>query len=460
MHMPIRTRLTLWFVFIVGVTLVGLSLLLSSQFLNSLSSSINIGLQGTASQILANVENESERLTFSDLEISSRETLSYSGFAVRLVDPSGSVVEQRGNTGEEPIWGPLEEGYHTNSRPGDDTQWRTITKPIKSGNGSVQGWLQVVQPLDILTNTQQDVRDQLTFMIPTSLFILGLVGYFLASRALQPIDEITRTAGSITASDLGKRVNYSGPQDEVGRLAATFDKMISGLQSAFEREQRFSADAAHELRTPLSVLKSGLEITLSRERSAGEYRETLQDMRNQVERLIDLSNGLLMLSRLEQRRLEGEQSIVNMADVLDSIIERYQFLARKRRIKIRSNLQPVLMVKGYPDALMRLFINLVDNAVKYTPEDGRIELKAVQQDEWVRVEIFNTALNLKDDHLDHLFERFYRSDPSRSRHSGGAGLGLSIAKEIVEAHGGKISVSQQSGEGITFFVELPKQLYE
>jgi heavy metal sensor kinase len=460
MHMPIRTRLTLWFVFIIGVTLVGLSLFLSSQFLNSLASSIDIGLQGEASQILASVENESEGLAFSNLDASGWGRISYSGFAVRLIDLSGSVVEQRGDPGEEPIWGPLKEGFYTSSRSGDDTLWRTITKPIKSENGSVLGWLQVVQSLDVLTNTQQDVRDQLTFMIPTLLFILGLVGYFLASRALHPIDEITRTAGSINASDLGKRVNYFGPQDEVGRLAATFDKMLAGLQSAFEREQRFSADAAHELRTPLSVLKSGLEIALSRERSAGEYRETLQDMSNQVERLINLSNSLLMLARLEQRRLEGEQSIVNMTDMLDSIVEQYQLLASKRRIEIRSDLPIVLMVKGYPDALMRLFINLMDNAVNYTPEGGRIELKAVEQGEWVRVEIFNNTPDLKDDQLDHLFERFYRSDPSRSRHSGGAGLGLSIAKEVVEAHGGKISVVRQPGEGITFLVEIPKQLSE
>jgi heavy metal sensor kinase len=457
-QIPIRARLTLWFVSVMGATLVILSLYLSAQFLHSLSSSIDMGLQIIAEETLTNLEHESGNLAFADTEVSPGNQLSYTSLAVRLVDSSGEVADQNGNLGEQPIWGPLEPGFHTGSRLGDDTQWRTYTVPIRGVGGSERGWLQIVRTLDVLTNIQQDVRDQLLLIIPVLIFGLGAGGYFLAWRALRPIDKITQMADKITTSDLSKRIDFKGPRDEVGRLAATFNTMLGRLQSGFERERRFSADAAHELRTPLSVLKGKLDVTLSRKRSAREYLETLHDLSSQVERLIMLSNGLLILSKLEQRKLEGEQSVVNVVDILESILEEYTPLACTKGIEIICQLPPVMMVKGYGDALLRLFINLMDNAVKYTTGGGRIAVRGAVEKRSCWVELFNSAPDMAEDQIEHLFERFYRADPSRSRHSGGAGLGLSIAKEIVEAHGGKISVSQQPGKGITFRVVIPSNL--
>jgi heavy metal sensor kinase len=454
-RLPIRARLTLWFVAIMGATLVALSLYLSLQFLHSVSSSIDLGLQIAAGQILANVEQEGGRLAFGEGAATAAGQQSSPGLTMRLVDLAGNVLDQRGIAGELPAWGPLQAGYATASWPGDDTRWRTLTEAVQGDDGSPKGWLQVVQTLDVLTNTQQDVRDQLLLMIPVLLVALGVGGYFLASRMLRPIDRITRTAATITASDLSKRIDFAGPKDEVGRLAATFDAMLVRLQSAFARERRFSADAAHELKTPLSVLKGKLDVALSRERSVGEYRATLQDLSAQVERLIKLSGNLLTLSRLEQRKLEGELALVNLSDMLESILEQYRQEAGKRQIAISADLPATLPMKGYPDALTRLFINLMDNAVRYTPEGGRIELKAAAGEELVWVALFNSATNLSDEQVRHLFERFYRADPSRSRRSGGAGLGLSIAKEIVEAHGGRIAVENRPGEGITFRIEMP-----
>jgi signal transduction histidine kinase len=287
---------------------------------------------------------------------------------------------------------------------------------------------------------------------------MGAGGYFLASRALRPIDEITRTAGKISASDLSRRIGFTGPRDEVGRLAATFDAMLGRLQSAFERERRFSADAAHELRTPLSVLRGQLDVTLSRKRSPKEYDATLRNLNFQVGRLIALSDDLLMLSRLEQRRLEDRPTVVNLTDVIESVMDEFGHLASEKRIQVACQLPPTLAVEGYSDALLRLFMNLVDNAFKYTPEGGRIEVAAGVSDSTLWVEIFNSVIDLSEIRVEHLFERFYRADSSRSRHSGGAGLGLSIVKEIIEAHGWQISVKKQTGEGITFRIEMQSMM--
>ncbi len=457
-QLSINIRLTLWFVVITGVTLVALSFFLSARFLHSLSSSIDLSLRIAAGQYLANLEDKVGALTFAEGAGASGSQPGSTGLMARLVSPSGTMLDQRGASDEFPAWGQLQPGYQTASRPGDDTQWRTYTEPVRGVDGSIRVWLQVIQPLEMLTNTQQDVRDQLLLIIPFTLLVLGAGGYFLASRALRPIDRITHTAGSISANDLSQRIEYQGPQDEVGRLASTFNAMLARLQDAFVRERRFSADAAHELRTPLSVLKGKLDVALSRERTTTEYQATLTDLSSSVERLISLSSDLLVLSRLEQRTLEGNKAEINLTDLLESILEQYQPLAAARRIEMSIHLPPAIRIQGYSDALMRLFINLIDNAVKYTPAAGHISVEAGEVEGLIHVDLFNSAENLREDVIQRLFERFYRADPSRSRNSGGAGLGLSIAREIAEVHGGRITAHQLPGEGIMFKVELPAGL--
>jgi heavy metal sensor kinase len=452
---PIRARLTLWFVGVMGGALVALSLFLTTQFHRSLMNSIDVGLQIAATQILSSVELDNERLMFADAEILGASQLSFSGFAMRLVDLSGTVLDQRGNPGDQPAWGPPIAGYRTASRAGDDTQWRTLTEAVRSADGKIAGWLQVTQALDILTSTQQDIRDQLVFIIPFLLLFVGAGGYFLAYRALRPIDRITRAAETISGGDLSKRIAFEGPLDEVGRLASTFDSMLDRLQSTFDRERRFSADAAHELRTPLSVLKGRLEVTLSLDRSSEEYRAALQGLRSEVERLISVSNDLLMLSRLEQGKMETDPSPINLTDIIESVLDQYRPLAAKKQVGMTVHLLPDIEMHGNSDHILRLFLNLIDNGVKYATPGGRIELTGSVQAGCVHIELFNSTQDLTEDEANRLFERFYRADPSRSRRSGGAGLGLSIAQEIVHAHGGEIRAERLRGEGLLFLVDLP-----
>jgi len=454
-RIPIRVRLTLWYVILFGGTLTLLGVYLLARFQHSLQTSLDGALQLAANQTLAVIEDTHGQLTFQDNHELANIPASFPGLAIRLLSPDGQVLDQRGGFDDEPVWGPLASGYVTRFRFEDDTPWRTYTVPLRAATGQITGWLQATQSLNETTDTLQDLRDQLFLGIPLGLLLAGAGGYFLASRALRPIDTITETARRISARGLSQRLDYTGPADEVGRLAGTFDAMLARLQTAFEHERRFSADAAHELRTPLSVLKGQLEVTLSRKRQPGEYEATLQEMSEQVERLIRLSNGLLLLSRLDRARLALSPTTLNLADMLAAILDQLRPLAVARGLALETDIPPGLPFRGDSDHLLRMFINLLDNAVKYTPAGGRVTLRASRTQAEVQIVIHNTGPGISPEHLPHLFERFYRAETSRSRELGGGGLGLAIAREIARAHGGEITAHSERDQGATFSVHLP-----
>jgi heavy metal sensor kinase len=306
-------------------------------------------------------------------------------------------------------------------------------------------------------DTVENLRTQILLGLPLILMLAGLGGYFLANRALRPIDRITRTAQAISASQLDQRIGYTGPQDEVGRLATTFDNMLDRLQKAFERERRFTADASHELRTPLTALKGRLGVTLSQPRTPAEYENALRDLEQEVDRLIRLSTDLLFLARLDQRRLPWQPQALDLSDLLSAVVEQMRPLAEDKGLVLTEEVPPALSILGDPDHLIRLFVNLLDNAIKYTPPGGQVVLRAGKERTGVWVAISDTGPGIPPEHLPHLFERFYRVEESRSRPSGGAGLGLAIAHEIARWHGGIIEAQSEPGHGATFTVHLPLQ---
>jgi signal transduction histidine kinase len=271
---------------------------------------------------------------------------------------------------------------------------------------------------------------------------------------------MTQTARAINANDLQQRIDYAGPLDEVGRLAVTFDDMLARLESGFERERRFTGDAAHELRTPLTALKGHIGVTLSRPRSQSTYVETMQGMEQQVDRLIGLSNDLLFMARLQADGYQAAVEPVDLSDLLGAIVDQVQPLAEAKSISLTQTIDEAVVVHGQIDLLTRLFLNLLDNAIKYTPPDGRVSISARTEARAVKIAVRDTGPGIAHEHLPHLFERFYRVESDRGRRwgengKGGAGLGLALADEIVRVHGGRLSVESEPGQGATFLVELP-----
>jgi heavy metal sensor kinase len=451
---PLRVRLTLWYILVMALTLLILTNYVYLRVQRDMIAQIDNSLQVTASQALvANLEEENGRFSLGYTgEVPYVGQIGENGFAMRLTSADGTVLDGWGEYEAIPSWASVSRGYVTLS--GEKTNWRLYSQPIETEQGTIL-WLQVAQSLARVQQTLDSLRTQLMLGVPLVMILAGLGGIFLAGRALRPINQITRTAQSISGSDLKKRINYHGAFDEVGRLAKMFDEMLDRLSAAFGRERQFTSDAAHELRTPLTVLKGQIGVTLSRVRNSEEYERILHGLEEQVDRLIRLTTDLLFLSRLEHGRLPWQPETIEFSDLLAGIVEQVQPLAESKGLNLTKEIPPGLSLRGAPDHLIRLFLNLLDNAISYTQPGGQITVRAEGEDTGLHVSISDTGPGIPPEHLTHLFDRFHRVEAARSRATGGAGLGLAIAYEIAQWHGGRLEVRSELGRGTTFTVHLP-----
>jgi heavy metal sensor kinase len=297
--------------------------------------------------------------------------------------------------------------------------------------------------LDVMEAISDSLLREMLLAVPLILVLAAIGGIFLANRALEPIDRITRTAQEIGEGDLTRRLNYRGRADEVGRLALTFDRMLDRLQATFDREKRFTADASHELRTPLTAIKGRIGMILSQPRSTVQYAETLAQVETQVDRLIRLTKDLLFLSRLDDKRSSWQLTAIDLSDLLAATVEQIQPLATEKGLELIAEIQPQLTIQCEPDYLIGICLNLLDNAIKYTPRSGQIRLQAYTQIDSIQIVVSDTGVGIDPQYLPHLFDRFYRVNSDRARASGGTGLGLAIAYEVVRLHGGSLSVTSQ-----------------
>jgi len=338
---------------------------------------------------------------------------------------------------------------------GNGSGMRILTLPIKNDQ-QVVGALQIGLSVDDINDTMRALLKVMLVLAPAMLLLASGGGLFLANRALAPIDSITRTAQQISAEDFNRRIGLRGPDDEVGRLAHTFDDMIARLQSAFEQQRRFTADASHELRTPLTAMIGQIDVALEREREAESYRTTLTTVREQAQRLARMANDLLFLARSDTHPIPTAGEAIDLAQLLPAIVAQVEPLAhaRDQRLDLQQ-IAPSSIIQGNEDDLIRLFLNLLDNAIRYTPRGGQICVRCDQRDTQVIISVTDTGQGIAPEHLPHLFDRFFRVDRGRSRAQGGSGLGLAIAQNIVRAHGGRLSVESTLGQGSTFTAILP-----
>src|SRR5439155_4713354 len=296
--------------------------------------------------------------------------------------------------------------------------------------------------------------ETLLVLIPLGLALAAAGGAVIARTALRPVDAMSRTARRISGEDLDARLPLRGTGDELDHLAETLNAMLARLAEAFAQMRRFTADAAHELRTPLTALKGTIEVALRGERSGEEYRRVLTSSLEDVERLVRLAEDLLLLSRLSvpaqvpRERVELEPLLVEVADIAAR-------LADARGVVFVVKERAPAAVLGDALALRRAVLNLIENAVKYTPRGGRVELTLRLVDRWAEVAVADTGVGMTPADGERIFEPFVRLDAARARDSGGAGLGLPIARSIVTAHGGTVAAESAPGAGSTFTIRLP-----
>ena len=332
---------------------------------------------------------------------------------------------------------------------------RIATFPVVH-KGSIAGALQVGVALNDIDDTLRTLLQVLLGLAPATLLAASGGGVFLANRALAPIDQITRTAQRISAENLSGRIGMQGPDDEVGRLARTFDSMLAGLEAAFARQRQFTADASHELRTPLTAIIGQIDVAIGWPESAESYRATLLAVREQAHRLARLANDLLLLARADAHPTTRAIELIDLGNLLPAIITQVEPLAAARNQTMTIAPFPPLRVQGNEDQLIRLLMNLLDNAIRYTPPTGNITLACTSDHESIVLRVSDTGPGIAPEHVPRLFDRFYRAERGRSRAQGGSGLGLAIAQSIAQAHGGRITVESIVGQGSTFAVRLPK----
>ncbi|HLK12465.1 MAG TPA: ATP-binding protein [Candidatus Binatia bacterium] len=318
-------------------------------------------------------------------------------------------------------------------------------------SGAVQGLPVVI----VAARSEEPLRRQLAELLlgmvlalPLAAGLAALGGWALARRALRPLADMAARARAITADRLEERLVAEDPQDELGRLAAVFNDMLARLQRSFEELQRFTADASHELRTPLAAMRAVGEVALGAPRSDGEYREVIGSMLEEADRLASLVDGLLTLSRADGGEVVLRRERVDLVGLAHEVAGHLGVLAEERGQTVAVTAAGSVGVDADRLVLRRALVNLVDNAIKYTPVGGRVEVTVGSEDGRPTVAVTDTGPGIAAAHRERIFDRFYRVDTARARD--GAGLGLAIARWAVEANGGRIEVRGAQGQGATF----------
>ncbi|HET7088597.1 MAG TPA: HAMP domain-containing sensor histidine kinase [Anaerolineae bacterium] len=457
----LRVRFALWTAGLLFAALTLFGLFVYANMSRSLAAAVDEKLRLVVVQLVAEVDVEGGEPVINENPIEDPEyaQLREQGFSMRLLDLTGQVVQEFGPYRDLPqpqlsFIVPDQPGeFTTLIDAGSQDPVRVYTTPIVVEEELV-GTLQVAQNLKEVRRTLDLLLITLLLGGPLIVIVAGSGGYFLAARALAPIDKITRMARYISAEELSARLNLPETDDEVGRLAATFDSMLARLDDAFRRERQFTADASHELRTPLSAIHTIIGSTLARRRAPAEYEQAMIDLGQEAERMRTLTEGLLDLARLDATRQPAKFERVDLSNLLKDVVDSLRPLAEDKGLKLIDHVPDNgLTLMGDSDGLIRLFVNLLDNAIKYT-EQGSITISAhPTSEQLLEVTIRDTGVGMTPEHLTRIFDRFYRVDASRSKD--GIGLGLAIVKNAARAHGGKVSVESKFGEGTTFIVQLP-----
>jgi heavy metal sensor kinase len=449
--------LAAWYFVVLCLAFGAFSLFAFFEVRGSIQSAVDEGLRDRAADIRELLERQSSP------EQVRRELAE--GSSVRGEDDILQIAESHGEWVYSSV-SALRYGLQLASpgKQGDKFQFLTMYSkgmPLRILNGQLRAAdrvynVQIAAPMDDFYDAVNRFRLVLLFSVPILLLVASAGGYWLSRKAVAPVGEIARAAQSISEHELSKRLPIPQTGDELQSLSETLNEMFGRLESAFKRVTQFTADASHELTTPIALMRTRTEVALRKPRSEGEYKETIVRIHQELERTSALIESLMTLARADSGSEALQVAPTDLNEVLQEIFEPARLLAEGKSIRYEQRLaETPLRVSGNAPSLRRLFLILIDNAVKYTHREGSISVVLSSSSGTAITEIRDTGVGISPADIPHIFERFYRADESRSRESGGTGLGLSIAKWIAEAHHGSISVVSKVGEGSVFRVQIP-----
>ena len=326
---------------------------------------------------------------------------------------------------------------------------RTLLYPIRGPH--------IIQVGISLERTTGELRRLLLILLlagPAVLVLASVGGSVIIRKALKPVASVVKTAEEISADDLSSRIDAGKRKDEIGALVSTFNNMIARLEKSIGKIKEFSGDVSHELRTPLTVIRGEIEVLLRKERSSEEYRKTLSSVLEEASQMEKIIDDLLFLSRLEAVKTAQFSQKVQLDDILLRVYESREPAARKKGIKYTLNEIIPAQIQGDQTLIERLIANIIDNAVRYTPPGGEVGISLKKEEHSACLTISDTGIGIPQESLPFIFDRFYVVDKSRSKESGGSGLGLSMVKWIADSHSAHIQIDSEVGRGTIFRVEF------
>ena len=460
MSLPIRARLTAWFVIVLALICIALGAFLVVRLRADLVHGVDTGLDTRAAQISLGLQNGCEG-EFQDVSDASLVGLPLGESGAQLIGPDGSVLESTGDTVAQ---GTMLNPSQVRAVLGGERIRATLTAgpdhepfrllAIRLRPAVCSGAIVVSTSLDDVDRSVHRLIVLLMIAGPVALAAAGVGGWLLARRALRPVARMTVQAGEIGGAGLDERIDVPRSSDELQRLAITLNEMLDRLELGVNEKKRFVADASHELRTPLAVMSSEIDVRLRSSDLDPSAREILVSAREEVEHMNGIVENLLTLARLDEGGLALLHERLNLARVVESSVARIRPIAEERRVRIETHADDISVV-GDNARLEQVVTNLVGNAVKYSDMGGEITLTVERRDGEAVCSVADRGPGVEGSFASHIFERFVRGDPARARSQRGAGLGLAIAREIIEAHGGRIWVGSRTGGGSVFAFALP-----
>jgi heavy metal sensor kinase len=315
----------------------------------------------------------------------------------------------------------------------------------------------MMSPMEEVDRELGALLSVLAMAVPIAIVLAGGLAYGMARKALAPVNQLDRLTKEITAERLDRRLRPANPSDELGRLTQTINDMIGRLERSFSEIRRFTADASHEIRTPLTAIRTETEVALRHPLTVSEYQQLLGSILEECERLARLTDQLLTLAREDAGSGRAAWEAVDLARIINDVTETLRPVAENKGLRLLSETNGPVKISGNHLGLRQVFFNVLDNAIKYTPPGGDVNVQLNQRNGEAVVTIRDTGIGIAAEHLPHVFDRFYRVDKARSRAEGGTGLGLSIAQSTLAVHGGRIELASAPGQGTTCMIHLPAE---
>jgi len=455
-RLSIRWRLTLWNALALAVLLVGIGAGVYMLLRHALYEQVDRMLAGQFSEL-----ERDERIKTDPgrrLEHWAEEFHEHVGVFAVIYDADGNVVVRTRQLADQsvpafPTRATSDGRYDSSDLPLIGRQ-RTLMRELHVGERVFT--VVLMTPLKETDEELREVAGVLWGILPFALLLAAVFAYLLARRALAPVDQLQRAADGITAERLHERLEIANPGDELGRLGQTINAMIARLERSFNEIRRFTADASHELRTPISVIRTDTEVATANPPAPEEFRALAGSILEECEHLSKLTDQLLTLSREDAGISPPNSAEFDLVPLVRDVVETMRPLADAKHQNIAVETEGDLPVSGDAERIRQVVYNLLDNAIKYTPDDGRIDVSLRGDNTTAVLTVRDTGEGVPAEHLPHVFDRFYRVDKARSREAGGTGLGLSIVQSIVGAHAGTVEMESTANQGTVVTVRIPK----